>query len=193
MVLTLTCSLSAVEADRREVHNMLLAAVGCNLAWGAIDAVFYLLARFSEQGRGILALQALRKSADLSEAQIIIAAALPPLLGSALTPTDFDLMRQRLNQLPEPPARPRLTKNDWLAAGMVFLLVFLSTFPVVIPFLFASNARLALRVSNGLAILMLFITGYAFGRYAGRRPWRTGVAMVILGSTLVGITISVGG
>lgn len=76
---------------------------------------------------------------------------------------------------------------------MVFLLVFLSTFPVVIPFLFASNARLALRVSNGLAILMLFITGYAFGRYAGRRPWRTGVAMVILGSTLVGITISVGG
>ena len=72
-------------------------------------------------------------------------------------------------------------------------LVFLSTFPVVIPFLFASDAKFALRVSNGIAILMLFMTGYAFGRYAGRSPWLTGVAMVTLGSVLVGITISVGG
>jgi hypothetical protein len=193
MVLTVTCSFSAAEADRRQVHDMLLTAVGCNLAWGAIDAVFYLMARFSEQGRGILALQALRKTSELSEARTIIAAALPPLLASALTPTEFDLMHQRLNQLPEPPAHPQLTRNDWLAAAGVFLLVFLSTFPVVIPFLFADGAKFALRVSNGIAILMLFISGYAFGRHAGRSPWRTGVAMVILGSILVGITINLGG
>ena len=73
------------------------------------------------------------------------------------------------------------------------MLVFLSTFPVVIPFLFASDAKLALRISNGIAILMLFITGYAFGRYAGHSPWLTGVAMVIVGSVLVGITIGLGG
>jgi VIT family len=193
MVLTVTCSFSVVEADRRQVHDMLLAAIGCNLAWGAIDAVLYLLARFSEQGQGILSLQALRKATDLSEVQTIIAAVLPPLLASALTPTEFDLMRQRLNQLPEPPAHPKLTKDDWLAAAGVFLLVFLSTFPAVIPFLFTSDAKFALRVSNSIAILMLFITGYAFGRHAGRRPWRAGVAMVILGSVLVGITISLGG
>jgi len=193
MVLTVTCSFSAVEADRKQVRDMLLAAVGCNFAWGAIDAVFYLLARFSEQGRGIFALKALRKADNLSEAQIIIAAYLPPLLASALTATDFDLIHERLNQLPEPPAHPKLTKDDWLPAAGVFLLVFLSTFPVVIPFLFASDAKFALRVSNGIAILMLFITGYAFGRHAGRSPWRTGLAMVILGSVLVGITVSVGG
>jgi hypothetical protein len=193
MVLTVTCSFSVAESDRRQVHDMLLAAIGCNLAWGVIDAVFHLLARFSEQGQGIVALQALRKAADLSEAQTIIAAALPPLLASALTPTEFDLLHQRLNQLPDLPAHPRLTKDDWLAAGWVFLLIFLSTFPVVIPFLFASDAKLAVRVSNGIGIVMLFITGYEFGRYAGRRPWLTGVAMVILGSVLVGITISVGG
>jgi VIT1/CCC1 family predicted Fe2+/Mn2+ transporter len=64
---------------------------------------------------------------------------------------------------------------------------------VVIPFLFVSDAKLALRISNGIAILMLFISGYAFGRHAGRRPWLTGIAMVIIGSVLVGITIGVGG
>ena len=42
--------------------------------------------------------------------------------------------------------------------------MFLSTFPVVIPFIFMSNVGPALRVSNAIAIVMLFLTGYAFGR-----------------------------
>lgn len=193
MVLTVTCSFSVATADRRQVHDMLFAAIGCNLAWGLIDAVFYLLSRFGERSRSIFALQALRKATDLSEARIILSAFLPPLLGSVLTPTEFDLMRQRVNQLPELPAHPKLTKDDLFGACGVFLLVFLSIFPVVVPFLFASDAKFALRISNGIAILMLFLTGYALGRYAGRRPWRTGVAMVILGSALVGVTIWMGG
>ncbi|MFI5247617.1 MAG: VIT1/CCC1 transporter family protein, partial [Nitrospirales bacterium] len=85
------------------------------------------------------------------------------------------------------------TKKDWLAAGGVFSLVFLSIFPVVIPFLFATNAMVALRISNAIATLLLFTTGYALGRYAGRRPWLTGLAMVILGCALVAITIGLGG
>ncbi|HTQ61063.1 MAG TPA: VIT1/CCC1 transporter family protein [Candidatus Solibacter sp.] len=193
MVLTLTCSFSIAEADRKLVHDMLLAAVGCNFAWGAIDAVFYLLARFSEQGRGILALQSLRKATDPSEAEAVIAAALPPLLASSLTPTEFGLLHQRLKQLSKIPAHPQLKRSDWLAGAGVFLLVFLSTSPVVIPFLLVSAAKLALRVSNGIAILMLFITGFAFGRHAGRSPWKTGVAMIILGCALVGIAIGLGG
>ncbi|HTN72479.1 MAG TPA: VIT1/CCC1 transporter family protein [Methylomirabilota bacterium] len=193
MVLTVTCSFSVAGAHRKEVHSMLLTAIGCNLAWGAIDAVFYLLARFCERGRGILALRALRKAVNLSEAQKIIAAALPPLLASVLTPMEFDLLRQRLNQLPEPPPRPHLSRDDWRAARGIFLLVFLTTFPVVIPFLFAIDVKIALRVSNGIAILMLFMTGYAFGRHAGRRPLVTGLEMVILSCALVGITIGLGG
>ena len=88
---------------------------------------------------------------------------------------------------------PRLAKHDWLAAFGVFLLVFLSTFPVAIPFLFIHEARLALRVSNAVAIVMLFMAGYAFGRYSGFRPGRVGLAMVVLGMAMVGITIVFGG
>ena len=82
-------------------------------------------------------------------------------------------MHQRLNQLPAPPAHAKLAKDDWLAAACVFLLVLLSTFPVVIPFFVASYAKLALRVSNGVAILMLLITCCALGRDTGRtgHPW----------------------
>jgi len=71
--------------------------------------------------------------------------------------------------------------------------VFLCTFPVVIPFLFMHDAFLALRLSNGIATLMLFLTGYAFGRCVGYRPWLMGLAMVVAGGALVGMTIALGG
>jgi VIT1/CCC1 family predicted Fe2+/Mn2+ transporter len=65
--------------------------------------------------------------------------------------------------------------------------------PVLVPFAIIRNARPALRVSNGVAIVMLFLTGYAFGRHTGHRPARMGIAMVILGGALVAITILLGG
>ena len=40
MVLTYTCSFSVAGAGREEVRTMLIGALGCNLAWGLIDAVF---------------------------------------------------------------------------------------------------------------------------------------------------------
>jgi len=193
MVLTITCSFSVVEAGHEEVRTMLIAALGCNLAWGVIDAVFYLMGCFSARGRVILTLRALREATEPANAYGIIADALPPVLASVLAPAEFEVMRQKLNQLPEPPTGPQLTKTDWLAAAGVFLLVFLSTLPVVLPFTVIRDPRLALRVSNGVAIVMLFLTGYRFGRHAGHRPWKMGLAMVAVGGVLVGLTISLGG
>jgi VIT1/CCC1 family predicted Fe2+/Mn2+ transporter len=75
----------------------------------------------------------------------------------------------------------------------VFLLVFLSTFPVVIPFLFMQDITRALAVSNGIAIVMLFGTGYVFGKITGYRPVWVGICMVIVGLALVGAAIALGG
>jgi len=193
MVLTITCSLSIAEADRKNVRAMLLGALGCNLAWGIIDGFMYLMACFSSRGQNISKLRALRKSRTSGEANQIIGEALPPLVMSVLTQTELDSLRQRLNGLPEPAERPTLAKEDWLGALAVFLLVSLSTFPVVLPFLLVSDARVALRVSNGIALSMLFTTGYAFGRHAGHRPLRTGLWMVLIGTGLVAITMALGG
>jgi VIT1/CCC1 family predicted Fe2+/Mn2+ transporter len=51
----------------------------------------------------------------------------------------------------------------------------------------------ALRVSNAVAIVILFLTGYIFGRLTGRRPAWVGCSMVGLGAVLVGLTIALGG
>ncbi len=52
---------------------------------------------------------------------------------------------------------------------------------------------LALRISNAVAILMLFLMGYAFGRLTERNPWAVGLFMVLFGIVLVLMTIALGG
>jgi len=193
MVLTFTGSLSVAEAGREDVRTMLIGALGCNLAWGLIDGILYLMGCLSEQARRIRTLLAVRNAANPEQAHRAIAGALPPAVVPALQADELEKIRVHLNQLPEPASRPRLHGQDWRGALGVFLLVFLSTFPVVLPFVFMHDAVLALRVSNGIAIVMLFFTGYAFGRCAGFRPWVMGLSMVVLGSVLVGITIALGG
>ena len=193
MVLTCTSTISVVTADRIQIRTMLIGALGCNLAWGIIDAGMYLMARLHEQGRNILMLRAAREASAPEAARAAIAGALPPLLASVLTQEQLELMRQKLRQLPEPPMRPSLTKKDWVGAVAVCLLVFLSTLPVAIPFMLTNDARLALRVSNAIAIVMLFLCGYLFGRHAGLRPWLSGLSSVAIGSVLVVVAIALGG
>jgi VIT1/CCC1 family predicted Fe2+/Mn2+ transporter len=193
MVLTFTGSLSVAEAGRDDVRIMLIGALGCNLAWGIIDGVLYLMGALAEKGRKLATLQALRKATDPQIAQRLIISALPLLIASVLQPPELDSIRDRLNQIPEPASPARLNKSDWKGALAVFLIVFLSTFPVAIPFIVIHKANLAMRISNLVAISMLFIAGFAYGRCVGRSPKVFGIIMVALGAALVGLTMALGG
>jgi VIT1/CCC1 family predicted Fe2+/Mn2+ transporter len=193
MVLTFTGSLSVAGADRAEVRTMLIGALGCNLAWGIIDAVLYLMSSLSEKGTGLLTFRAVRTATDPNDAHRLIAGALPSVVASVLQPAELETICQRLQQLPEPSGHTRLHADDWLGALGVFLLVFVSTFPVAIPFIFMHEAGPALRVSNAIAIVLLFILGYAFGRVTTHNKWVMGISMVALGTFLVGMTMALGG
>jgi hypothetical protein len=192
MVLTFTGALSVATADRLEVREVLVGALGCNLAWGVIDAGLYLMGRLQERGRTIQTFRAVRDTTDEVAARRIVAETLPAVLVTALPPSQLEVMRQAVLNMPEPPL-PRLTMADIGGAVAVFLLVFLVTLPLVVPFLFIGETRLALRVSNGVAVALLFLSGYAFGKRAGLHPWVSGLAMVVVGILLVGLTIALGG
>jgi VIT family len=193
MVLTFICTLGVATADNIKIQTLLFGALGCNLAWGIVDGGLYLLARINDRGSKFLTLRAMRQAPDPETAQRIIAGALPPQLASVLLPEHLELMRQRLQQLPEATRRPRLTTRDWIGALSLCMLSFFSTFPIVIPFIFLSDARLALHVSYAVAILMLFGCGYAFGYHSGLRPWAAGLSMVAFGGVLVSVAVALGG
>jgi len=193
MVLTFTGSLSVADAGREDVRVMLIGALGCNLAWGIIDGVLYLMGCLAAKGRDLRTYRAVRKVTDPKRAQALIADALPPVIAAVMQPAELEAMHQRLRKLPEPPERARLSGTDWRGAVGVFLLVFLSTFPVAVPFIFMQSATTAMRVSNAIAIAMLFFTGVAYGRCVGRSPWVFGISMVVVGGVLVALTMALGG
>ena len=69
MVLTFTVSLRVARADRLQVREMLIGAVGCNLAWGLIDAIMYLMSNVSERGHGIKILRRLHRTSRTAEGE----------------------------------------------------------------------------------------------------------------------------
>jgi len=193
MVLTFTGTLSVHEAGRADVREMLLAALGCNVAWGIVDAVMYLLTSMTMRARGRLMVRRLHESSDAKASHRIIADALPNRIAEIVDDDELESMRRRLLAREEDPAGAPLTLRDLLAAGVVFLLVFLTTLPVSIPFMIVHEPHLALRLSNAIALAMLFGLGWSLARYTGGRPWRLGLGMLVLGAVLVAITIALGG
>ena len=193
MVLSFTGTISVASAHREEVREVLVGALGCNLAWGIIDAVMYLLMLVIERGRSLTVGHAVRGAQDAAQGRQQLSQALPDELAGLFDGEALERARTKLVGLPNPPARPRLQLRDLRGALGVFLLVFLSTLPVVLPFLFVHELQLALRISNGVALVMLFGAGHMLGRHGGLRPVRTGLAMAAIGVVLVGITIALGG
>jgi VIT1/CCC1 family predicted Fe2+/Mn2+ transporter len=151
------------------------------------------MGRLAEAGANLMTYKAVRQAADPREAQRLIAGALPPVIASVLEPAELQALHQRLQRLPEEPSRARLRKADWIGAAGVCLLVFLSTLPVAVPFIFMHDAGLAVRISNAIAVAMLFFVGAAYGRCIGRSPWIMAVSMVVLGGALVAMTMALGG
>src|SRR6516162_10399100 len=94
MALTITGAVSVATADRFAIRTMLFAALGCNVAWGIIDAGMYLMARLGERGRNALAMKAVCETPDPKDAHRIIANGLPALLASIFQPNQLELIRE---------------------------------------------------------------------------------------------------
>ena len=192
MVLTFTGSLSVVDAGRDDVRTMLFGALGCNLAWGLIDGLFFVMGCMAERGTRLATFRALQDAPTSADGQRMIGEALPQRVTALLQPAELETLRQRLLAQPAPES-PRFHPSDYRGALGVFLLVFLSTFPVALPFLLVSEVGPAMRISNAVAIVLLFIAGAAFGRVSQLQPIAVGLTMVVLGVVLVGVTIALGG
>jgi hypothetical protein len=193
MVLTFTGSLSVATAERSDVREMLIGAIGCNLAWGLIDAIMYLMACLTERGTTYRTLRAIQAARSPEEAHAAIRRELPDVVARELQQDDIERIRASILSHDASAAKPSLTRTDLRGALSVFLIVVASTFPVVLPFVFIQDAASAMRLSNAIAVAMLAMIGFGYGKVAGLSPWLMGSAMVVLGAVLVSITIALGG
>jgi len=141
MAMTFIGALNVAEAGDGEVRKVLIAALGCNIAWGLADAVMYVVATLTERTR----------------------------------------------------ESTRLTFDDYWGALGVFLLVTLSTFPLVVPFLIFGELGRALLASRIVALAMLFLGGWVLARHAGGKPWRWGSGLAVVGAVLIAAIMALGG
>ncbi|MFO1316753.1 MAG: hypothetical protein U1F58_14240 [Burkholderiales bacterium] len=192
MAVTFVGAVSVATAGQAEVRTAMLAALGCNLAWGLVDAVMYVVRTATQRARNrALARQML--GADTDTARRLLADAMPPGLAEIVGPEESDGIRRRLAAL-DLAGRPLLVPRDFLEAAAVFAVVVLATFPVVVPFMLTDDVGTGMRWSRAVTVAMLFVAGWALGRHALHpHPVRTGVAMAVFGALLIVAVMALGG
>ncbi|WP_372016271.1 hypothetical protein [Pseudoxanthomonas sp. 10H] len=193
MTMTFTGTLSIADAGRDDVRAMFIGALGCNIAWGVIDGIIYLMACRADRAAELRMFRSVHGAVDPASGRAALAAALPPLVASLLRQDEVEMLRARLAALSEPPGHARLARRDWLGALGVGLLVVFTTFPLALPFLFLDRVGPAMRLSNAIALAMLFLAGVVYARSIDRPALRVGLGMTALGVVLALLTIALGG
>lgn len=193
MALTFVGAVSVGTGGRAQIGEMFIAALGCNLAWGLVDAVMSVVRTITDRGRLLTLLRSVREAPDADTGRRLIERSLSHAVANLVSQTEIEAIRERIIALPAVPGRPTLQWDDLLAALGIFLIVVASTFPVVLPFILIDDVGTAKNVSRFVALAMLFFGGLALGRYAGYGSLKVGFMMAGLGTVLVIAINALGG
>ena len=90
-------------------------------------------------------------------------------------------------------ARAHLRSDDFVAAGLILVLVSATAIPGLIPLLAMEDTQLALRVANAVQVILLFAIGYRWAHYSGASPWRSAALVGLMGVALVLVAVVLGG
>ena len=193
MTLTFTCSIGIANAKNTEIRQLIIAAISCNIAWGLVDAISYIVSTIMQRSRNRTVLDSVLTTSDADKARKYISDSLPPSIASVLEAADLEQIRNKLAKLPDSALQVRLTTRDLKRSLMIFFLMFFSTLPIVAPFIFIHDTNQALRTSNLIAIIMMFFCGWSLAKYVGINKWILSITMTFIGIILVFITIVLGG
>ncbi|RZL92202.1 MAG: hypothetical protein EOP82_10665 [Variovorax sp.] len=193
MALSFVGAVSVADAGRSEIRELFVAAIGCNLAWGLVDAVMYLVRTVADRGKALTLVHSVRAARDAQSGRGVIEDSLSRVVAGLVSEPELEAIRRRIVERPSVPERPTLGWSDLRAAAAIFVLVVMVTFPVVLPFALMQDVATAKNVSRAIALAMLFLGGLGLGRYAGYGSWKVGLMMAGLGTLLVGAILALGG
>jgi len=196
MVLIITLGAGALVAGGEdETEDVLRSVIGCNVAWGVIQGWMHVIGSVFERGRRARLFDAVRHTPDAERALAAVRDEVDPDLepftsGEGRAALARDLVRTVKGTEME---NTRPTRDELWGGVAVFILVSATTVPAVVPFLLIDNVRLALRVSNGLLLALLFLTGFRWAAVTNINRWRFGFAVALGGVVMVAIAEALGG
>jgi hypothetical protein len=177
------------------VQRLFVAAFGCAVAWGIIDGVMYILTSLFERADRQRIARTILKAASEDEAVQFLSDEIDDPVLDSLTGEERDkLYRSVYRRFHTTELRTvSIQREDIYGAFAVFVLAVIATLPVALPFLLTSDPLLAMRLSNIIAILMLFFIGFRWAKYIYANPWKIGLSLAVLGVAIVLIAIPLGG
>ena len=196
MVMTFTIGARLLGGEEpTDGRDLLIAAIGCNLAWGIIDGFLYVLGRVFERRRLASLIQAVRQERDDTTAVAAIRGELDGDLASLAGSQERDRFYGSIAAAARArPAGPvKITAGDLRGAALVLCLVLATAVPAALPFLLIQDGYVALRVSNVLLVGLLFVVVFLWGRHVGSKPLVAGLLIMSIGLALVLIAIPLGG
>lgn len=194
MVLSFTTTTNAAFTDITP-QQLLIAVLGCNTAWGIVDGVTYILGNLLTRAHANRSLRRLQEARDAGEAGREINALIGEHIQEFISPENRREMQKWIHEgaMWATPQPVKVTRDDIFTAIACFMIVFLATLPLAIPFMFITDKTLALRISNTLALGLLFFMGYHWAASVGVSRAKVGLSMLFIGAVLVAITVALGG
>jgi hypothetical protein len=200
MVLTFTLAAGLTVEDGPDAgRELLVAVVGCNLAWGIIDGAMYLMGRILDHSRRQRAIRAVHAAADEPAQLAAVQERLDEVLGGAVADEATDAERTSLLRFARDLALrasiedSRLHREDLLGALASAWLVIATALPAALPFLLIDAPWVALRVSNAILVGLLFVIGWQWGKHSYVNRWLAGTIFLVIGLALVVTAIALGG
>jgi VIT1/CCC1 family predicted Fe2+/Mn2+ transporter len=195
MVLSITLGVGLATDEGGSTLQVAVTIFGCNLAWGLIDGIMYVVMQLFDRSRKAQLIEALRSTNSDAEKVATVGGVLDDEL-SPLTTEDerralyLDISR-RLGGVTI--QQTRVAAEDVYGALAIVWLVVLTSVPAVLPFLLIADRFVAARVSNALVLMALFAVGFGFARTIHANPWTVGMSTAVLGIVLVGVVMLLGG
>lgn len=177
-------------------NELLIGAIGAILAWGVIDGLMYALLGLFERGERHRLLRNIQAAESEGEAVEIIADELDyilePIAGSQERESLYKSVFEHLRD--SQPRKIGFKREDFSGALGHVVVAIVAVLPSLVPLvLFRNDFTLAIRVSNIVSFIMLFIVGFQWGKYTGANPWRTGLLLLSVAMIMVLIAIPLGG
>lgn len=198
LIMTLSFTIGAgflVGTQEGASPALLLATIGCNVAWGIIDGALLILGRVFDRSRLQRLGRAIAAHPIEREAQKLVADEFDDMLAPITSPARLqalyeDIVARLRNGVPP---RPLLRRTDFHAAIAVFCSVMVASLPAVLPYFFITDPWIALRASNALLIGMMFWVGYRWAGYTSLNRLAAALSLTAFGILLVLIAIPLGG
>lgn len=177
------------------VNSLFVAAIGCTIAWGIIDAIITVMTNVAGRGRRVRLIEKIQGTKVDTEADAIVAGALDGELSGIIGDSEREQLYRHIAEKARTidPQPVGVRREDIYAAIGVILCAMLATLPVVVPLLFVDDPAWSMRISNIIGVVMLYIVGYQWAKYAGGKRVKTGLLLAAIGLIMMAIAIPLGG